>query len=66
MKLFHMEVDKCLANVFLEIDLDENVLFIKKFGFEGVSISNIFDVESRYMARAVLNLTKKSITKRCS
>ena len=52
MKIFCKEVDSCLANAFLETDFDENVLFYKKFGFEVVSKSNIFDVESRYMVRA--------------
>ncbi len=52
MELFCQEVDKCSAKAFLETDLDENVLFYKKFGFKIVSTSNIFDVESRYMARA--------------
>ena len=57
MKLFCKEVDKCSANAFLETDLDENVLFYKKFGFEVVSKSNIFDVECRYMARTVQKQT---------
>jgi len=52
MELFCKEVDKCLANAFLETDLDENVLFYKKFGFKVVSKSNIFNVENRYMERA--------------
>ena len=52
MKIFCKEVDSYLANAFLETDFDENVLFYKKFGFEVVSKSNIFDVESRYMVRA--------------
>ena len=55
MKIFCKEVDSCLANAFLETDFDENVLFYKKFGFEVVSKSNIFDVESRYMERAAKN-----------
>jgi len=55
MTIFCKEVDSCLANAFLETDLDENVLFYKKFGFEVVSKSNIFDVESRYMERAAKN-----------
>jgi ribosomal protein S18 acetylase RimI-like enzyme len=52
MKIFCKEVDSCFANAFLETDFDENVLFYKKFGFEVVSKSNVFDVESRYMVRA--------------
>ncbi len=52
MKIFCKEVDSCLAKAFLETDFDENVLFYKKFGFEVVSKSKIFDVESRYMVRS--------------
>jgi ribosomal protein S18 acetylase RimI-like enzyme len=52
MNFFCKEVDRCLANAFLETDLDENVLFYKKFGFEVGFKSNIFDVENRYMLRA--------------
>lgn len=33
----------------------ENVLFYKKFEFEVISKSNIFDVEGRYMVRAAKN-----------
>ena len=55
MKLFCKEVDKCSANAFLETDFDENVLFYNTFGFEVVSKSTIFDVESRYMVRAAQN-----------
>lgn len=51
MKLFCKEVDKCSAKAFLETDLDKNVSFYEKFGFKVVSTSNIFGVESRYMAR---------------
>jgi ribosomal protein S18 acetylase RimI-like enzyme len=51
MNLFCKEVDKCSATAFLETDLDKNVSFYNKFGFEVVSTSNIFGVESRYMAR---------------
>ena len=55
MNIFCKEVDSCLANAFLETDFDENALFYKKFGFEVVSKSNIFNVESRYMVRAAQN-----------
>jgi len=51
MELFCKEVDKCLAKAYLETDLDENVLFYKKFGFKVISKSNIFKVENRYMVR---------------
>lgn len=53
MKLFCKEVDKCSAKAFLETDLDRNVSFYEKFGFKTVSTSNIFGVESRYMARQI-------------
>ena len=52
MNIFCREVDRCRAKAFLETDKNENVLFYEKFGFEVISRSNIFDVESRYMARA--------------
>lgn len=55
MELFCKEVDKCSARAFLETDLDINVSFYEKFGFRVVSTSNIFGVESRYMAREVNN-----------
>jgi ribosomal protein S18 acetylase RimI-like enzyme len=51
MKIFCTEVDRCCAKAFLETDFDENVFFYNKFGFEIVSTSNIFAVESKYMAR---------------
>lgn len=56
MKIFCKEVDKCSAKAFLETDLDKNVSFYEKFGFEVVFTSHIFGVESRYMAREVTNL----------
>ncbi len=52
MKIFCNEVDKCFATAFLETDLDENVMFYHKFGFEIVATSSIFETESRYMVRA--------------
>ena len=51
MQRFCEEVDKCSAKAYLETDLDENVRFYKKFGFEVVATSKIFDVENRYMER---------------
>ena len=39
------------AKAYLETDLDDNVLFYKKFGFEVISTSTIFQVENRYMLR---------------
>jgi ribosomal protein S18 acetylase RimI-like enzyme len=53
MELFCREVDKCSAKAFLETDLDINVIFYRKFGFEVVSKSKIFEVESRYMLRGI-------------
>lgn len=51
MERFCEEVDKCSANAYLETDLDENVHFYRKFGFEVISTSDIFQVENRYMTR---------------
>jgi ribosomal protein S18 acetylase RimI-like enzyme len=53
MSVFCNQVDKCSAKAYLETDLDENVLFYKKFGFEVVSTSSIFNVENKYMTRAI-------------
>lgn len=62
MQRFCDEVDNCFGKAYLETDLDENVRFYKKFGFEIVSKSKIFEVENKYMIRK----SKKSITKRSS
>ncbi len=51
MERFCKEVDNCSAKAYLETDLDENVRFYKKFGFEVISKSDIFQVENRYMQR---------------
>ena len=51
MRIFCKEVDACSAKAYLETDLDDNVLFYKKFGFEVISTSTIFQVENRYMLR---------------
>ena len=51
MQRFCKEVDTCSAKAYLETDLDENVRFYKKFGFEIISKSIIFHVENRYMER---------------
>ena len=51
MQRFCKEVDTCSAKAYLETDLDENVRFYKKFGFEIISKSKIFYVENRYMER---------------
>ena len=51
MKRFCKEVDKCGAKAYLETDMDANVCFYEKFGFEIISTSDIFGVENRYMTR---------------
>jgi ribosomal protein S18 acetylase RimI-like enzyme len=51
MKRFCEEVDNCSARAYLETDLDENVLFYEKFGFEIISRSSIFGVDNKYMVR---------------
>jgi len=51
MRRFCKEVDNCAAKAYLETDLDENVRFYQKFGFNVISTSNIFEVENRYMLR---------------
>ena len=51
MQRFCKEVDACSAKAYLETDLDKNVRFYQKFGFEVVATSEIFQVENRYMLR---------------
>jgi ribosomal protein S18 acetylase RimI-like enzyme len=51
MERFCKEVDACAAGAYLETDLDKNVRFYEKFGFEVVSESEIFGVKNRYMRR---------------
>ena len=51
MKRFCEEVDRCSAKAYLETDLDENVRFYRKFGFEVIAKSEIFHVDNRYMVR---------------
>jgi ribosomal protein S18 acetylase RimI-like enzyme len=53
MERFCKEVDNCAAKAYLETDLDENVRFYEKFGFEVVAESYIFEVKNRYMVRNV-------------
>lgn len=55
MKRFCREVDNCSASAYLETDIDENVQFYKKFGFNLISESTIFNVVNRYMLRAIQN-----------
>ena len=51
MERFCGEVDACMAEAYLETDVDKNVRFYKKFGFKVVCESKIFDVKNRYMLR---------------
>jgi ribosomal protein S18 acetylase RimI-like enzyme len=51
MNRFCNEVDACRAKAYLETDLDKNVRFYRRFGFEVVSDSEIFGVQNRYMLR---------------
>lgn len=51
MQRFCDEVDNCFGKAYLETDLDENVRFYNKFGFEIASRSTIFEVENKYMIR---------------
>lgn len=55
MERFCNEVDHCAATAYLETDLDENVRFYRKFGFEMISKSNIFQVDNKYMIRKPKN-----------
>ena len=52
MERFCKEVDDCMAEAYLETDVDKNVRFYEKFGFKVVSESEIFNVQNRYMLRA--------------
>jgi len=51
MKRFCKEVDACMAEAYLETDADKNVHFYRKFGFNVISESKIFNVKNRYMLR---------------
>lgn len=52
MKRFCNEIDACLAEAYLETDLDKNVRFYEKFGFKVTSESDVFGVKCSYMIRA--------------
>lgn len=52
MERFCKEVDACKSEAYLETDVDKNVRFYEKFGFEVVSESDIFGVMNRYMLRS--------------
>lgn len=51
MERFCREVDACCATAYLETDLDKNVLFYERFGFNVMFESAIFEVKNRYMLR---------------
>jgi ribosomal protein S18 acetylase RimI-like enzyme len=51
MARFCIEVDACKAEAYLETDVDKNVRFYEKFGFQIISESDIFGVKNRYMLR---------------
>lgn len=51
MTRFCQEVDAFGAKAYLETDLEKNVLFYQKFGFDIVAVSDIFQVENTYMVR---------------
>ena len=48
---FCQEVDACLSPAYIETDTDKNERFYKRFGFEVVKETEIFDVKNRYMWR---------------
>jgi ribosomal protein S18 acetylase RimI-like enzyme len=52
MRRFCKEVDTCLAEAYLETDLDKNMRFYERFGFKIVSETEILHVKNRYMSRA--------------
>jgi hypothetical protein len=51
MERFCKEVDRCAAKAFLETDLDENVRFYEKFGFNLILEKDIFQIPNRFMVR---------------
>ena len=48
---FCKEVDRCAAKAFLETDLDENVRFYEKFGFNLILEKGILQIPNRFMVR---------------
>ena len=52
---FCQEVDACLSPAYLETDIDKNVQFYERFGFEVVKETKIFDVKNRYMWRPAVS-----------
>ena len=55
MERFCQEVDRCAAKAFLETDLDENVRFYEKFGFNLILKKDILQVPNRFMVRDALD-----------
>jgi len=53
MERFCKEVDTCMSKAYLETDMEKNVRFYEKFGFNVVSESEIFSVKNRYMKRGL-------------
>lgn len=51
MERYCKEVDACMAKAYLETDMDKNIRFYEKFGFNVISETEIFGVKSRYMLR---------------
>jgi ribosomal protein S18 acetylase RimI-like enzyme len=51
MERFCREVDRCSTKAFLETDLDENVRFYEKFGFNLVLEKDILQIPNRFMVR---------------
>jgi ribosomal protein S18 acetylase RimI-like enzyme len=51
MERFCKEVDRCAAKAFLETDLDENVRFYEKFGFNLILEKDILQIPNRFMVR---------------
>ena len=55
MERFCKEVDRCAAKAFLETDLDENVRFYEKFGFNLILEKDILQIPNRFMVRDALD-----------
>jgi ribosomal protein S18 acetylase RimI-like enzyme len=51
MRRFCTEVDACSTRAYLETDLDINVRFYEKFGFNVIAETEVLGVKNRYMLR---------------
>jgi ribosomal protein S18 acetylase RimI-like enzyme len=51
LSLFCKEVDACLATAYLETDSKKNVRLYKRFGFQLIAETDIFDVKNYFMWR---------------